>query len=95
MTMTHDEMIEVIQAHRDGKKIEWRLKNEEDSPWSNSPFGISWDFHDFDYRIKQEPREWWISVRGTESCAVAFLNRESAAACMLTAEVVHVREVLP
>jgi len=93
MTMTHNEMIEVIQAHRDGKKIEFASK---DSPnqWEYVGNPI-WDFHLGSYRIKQESREWWISVRGTESCAVAFLNRESAAACMLTAEVVHVREVLP
>lgn len=55
--MTHDEMIAVIQAAKDGKQIQLRRNSQE--PWRNvvSP---RFDFDSFDYRAKPEPREWWV-----------------------------------
>ena len=50
--MTHDEMIAVIQAHKEGKQIEAIVKKT----------GLVihavpiWDFCNYDYRIKPEPR---------------------------------------
>lgn len=94
--MTNDEMIAVIAAHRDGKALEWRDISRPADQWrSCQPSGVSWDFNRWEYRIKPEPREWWISVRGGSTHHFAFYNRESAAASMLTSEVIHVREVLP
>lgn len=50
--MTHDEIIAVVAAHRDGNGIE--CKSKGNFPWrkATSP---SWDFCSFDYRIA-EPR---------------------------------------
>ncbi|MEY2500556.1 MAG: hypothetical protein QOI07_890 [Verrucomicrobiota bacterium] len=63
MSMTHDEMIAVIQAHKDGKIIQ-ALPGSSRGPWvdvvGNAP---SWSFDAVDYRIKPEPpkpREWWV-----------------------------------
>jgi len=48
--MTHDEMIEIIQAHKDGKQIEFR-KNLSSEPW-RSLEGPMFDFALFTYRVK-------------------------------------------
>ena len=60
--MTHDEMIEVIAAHRDGKQIQHRAKNQFDHPWSDTASLPVWNFMNNDYRIKPEPltlKECW------------------------------------
>lgn len=54
--MTHDEMIAIIKAHKDGKTIEikrlghsfdqWFIRN-----WSQPNF----DFSTYEYRVKKEP----------------------------------------
>lgn len=51
-TMTHDEMIAVLAAHRDGKAVQ--VANRGFGNWKNFQGGKSpsWKFHSFDYRIK-------------------------------------------
>lgn len=49
--MTHDEMIDVIKAHRDGKQIQVRPHSFSD--WSDNVYPV-WDFDHCDYRIKPE-----------------------------------------
>ena len=53
MAMTHDEMIAVIQAHKEGKTIQCIPKNIP-SAWSvtKSP---CWNFERFDYRVESTP----------------------------------------
>ena len=51
--MTHDEMIAVIQAHKDGKTIQVRGKGR---PKWHDRTRPSWDFDSCDYRVKPEPR---------------------------------------
>ena len=97
--MTHDEMIAVIQAHKEGKTIECRMKREPDE-WEaiTKP---SWDFSILEYRVKPEPREWWIAETHTTGNHV-FTNKKSAdkfASCRTEDElnnvpVFHVREVI-
>lgn len=63
---------EVMLAYADGKTIQWRLRASNHA-WSetlgaddNSP---SWNWFHSEYRIKPEPREWWIRVgRANVSC---------------------------
>jgi hypothetical protein len=53
--MTHDEMIAVIQAHKDGKKLEFRDQRfTEFKEWVQC-LEPHWNFKDCDYRIKPEP----------------------------------------
>ena len=56
--MTHNEMIEVIQAHRDGKVVECQRIVSSYSEWSRTVIP-SWDFSKFRYRVKLEPAELW------------------------------------
>ncbi len=49
--MTPQEMIDVIQAHADGKQIEMRRQDESsDWCWIAAPV---WNFSLWDYRVKQ------------------------------------------
>ena len=57
--MTHDEMIKVIQAHKDGKRIQCKLRRRE-SEWGDS-LNPSWDFPNHDYRIKPDPLVVWVN----------------------------------
>lgn len=54
--MTHEEIIKVVQAHKNGSKVEFQDKfyphtvwNEQDSP--------TWNFNNFDYRVKEESKD--------------------------------------
>jgi hypothetical protein len=58
--MTHDEMIAVIAAHRDGKAIQFRTV-ETECDWRNIESPV-WDFQSSDYRIKPEPIEYWVNI---------------------------------
>ncbi len=51
--MTHDEMVEVILAHKAGKKIQFkhRIYNAPDWDGVHDP---AWDFASCDYRIAPE-----------------------------------------
>lgn len=63
--MDHDEMIAVIhemiaviQAHKEGKKIEWRAAGGNERDWTDE-WPPAWNFAFFVYRIKpSKPREW-------------------------------------
>jgi hypothetical protein len=54
--MTHDEMIAVIQAHKDGKQIQ--IRQYCGKVWADS-FCPRWNFEDCVYRVKPEPRVRW------------------------------------
>lgn len=62
--MTNQEIIAVVQAAIEGKKIEWRWKDRAESPWMETlyPGKGTWDFEHLDYRVKREPRTWWVNV---------------------------------
>lgn len=52
--MTHDEMIALIEAHRDGKTIQYRLTPKAE--WRDrTSSGMAFNFADIDYRIKPKP----------------------------------------
>jgi hypothetical protein len=53
--MTHDEMIEIIQAHKDGKQIEFR-KSVSKEPWRDLN-GLMFDFALFTYRVKSSQKK--------------------------------------
>ena len=57
--MTHDEMIEVIKAHKDGKDLEVKSKMRGAAWYSRpnkGPNDVRLNFDDYDYRVKKEPR---------------------------------------
>lgn len=89
--MNHSEMIAVIQAHKEGKTLEFRYKREGgywEAPRSQE-FG--WDFHAFDYRVKPEPREWTLR----RSCSDHRMYDDALAEHRCPhCEIIRVREVL-
>ena len=88
--MTHDEMIEVIQAHKEGRVIQQQPHGldywETDTP--------DWNFTTQDFRVKPEPREFEITVCPVNkrkcSCPI---NCEASCASMRV-EKIKVREVI-
>lgn len=60
--MTHDEMIEVIQAHKEGKAIERDDLLCVGTEWERMPRDGKFNFATFRYRVKPEPFECWAIV---------------------------------
>ncbi len=73
--MTDSEIIAVVQAHKEGKQIQSRVRQDSplfqariDGEWLGVPVG-RWDFQNVEYRVTPEPRkprEWkaYVSSRG-------------------------------
>jgi hypothetical protein len=55
--MTHDEMIAVIQAHKEGKTIQCRCSLEYGGPHWQDCVDPKFNFAHGNYRVKPEPRE--------------------------------------
>lgn len=90
--MTHDEMIAVIQAHKEGKEIECSMKDK--NCWGKST--PDWAFHYCDYRVKPvppEPREWWLHDGRAHLSESHAINSRMVLGSSYP--VIHVREVLP
>lgn len=90
---TLKEKIEVMQAALDGKGIEFRPA-ETDHEWRiiDDPLFV---WGDYDYHIKQEPIEFWVTVydSGTTAC---WLTEKEANDNLssLNSKTIKVREVL-
>lgn len=75
--MTHDEMIEVIAAHRDGKKIQAKYQKGQ---WIDITLPPLWNFEHNEYRIKPEPLtldQCWhkaMDSKSSDDVLVAFLK---------------------
>ena len=92
--MTIDEMIAVLQAAKEGKQIQARSKHYPDGGWRDTDIS-SWHFFPFDYRVKPEPREFWINVYPDHIDCIAHRIRERAiASCAPDAKTIRVREVI-
>jgi len=94
------QIMEVMQAYLDGKKIERRHARGvgKETMWrvSKTP---DWNWNHFDYRVKQEPREFAVVI-DREGKAIGV--SEAAGGSIITvpgdkirdAKVIRVREVL-
>jgi DNA polymerase III delta prime subunit len=60
--MDIDSMIAVLTAAKAGKQIQIRSNYgyKTELHWSDRDNNITWNFELFDFRVKPEPREWWI-----------------------------------
>ena len=56
MAKTIKEMIKVMQHYKNGGEVEYTTKRGINSPWEAVTLP-SWDWVDFDYRIKKEKEE--------------------------------------
>lgn len=87
--MTNQEIIDVVQAHLEGREIETSAKGC--NRWHPTVVAPTWSFDVYDYRVKPEPpkpREFWICSHPTTLNGIA-------APCLVCVNQVHVREVLP
>ena len=57
--MTHDEMIAVIQHHKNGGKVEYYAGDDIGWIYSDDPV---WNFGECDYRAKPEPMVIYVEV---------------------------------
>lgn len=79
------ELLPIIQAYAEGKTIQWK---SSDGTWRDD---LGFDPSEaFEYRIKSEPREWWIwnSPDGELLCREIYPHEEMNRAA------IKVREVL-
>lgn len=100
--MTINDQIAVLQASKDGKMIQSRAVNstlyysdgtEEIGPaWCDR--SGDFNFVSYDYRVKPEPREFWIRKCSAATIQVRVFDEKPPAPCH-RCEIVHVREVLP
>lgn len=95
MSMTHDEMIAVIAHHRDGGKVEIADQGKGNFEDTLNPI---WDFNEFDYRIKPEPRSLWEirNSNGRHDSAWADKSDAEMRASLFTHyTITEYKEVLP
>lgn len=82
--MTHDEMIEVIKAHKEGKTLQCRPKctGKRDYPWQDLQKGPVWNFQNLEYRAKPEPMVCYARVieagciAGIDTCRARVEERQ-------------------
>lgn len=97
---TIDEMIAVLQAIKSGKTVQYRGCYATDSNWMTSADSSgNLNFAMWEYRVKPEPREWWL-VERNDRLPIGYYESERKAYWRSlefdpVADVIHVREVLP
>lgn len=98
--MTRDEaakLLPVIQAYAEGKTVQIRCSIAEDNAWqdytgkcANFSNSSNWE-----WRVKPQAREWWVSMRHDKSIIKAFLSLDDAKLNTPSGshyEIIHVRE---
>jgi hypothetical protein len=92
---THEKyIIEVLQAFMDGKTIQ--IAELYSDKWEDLKIkNPRWNWRDMKYRVKVEPREWWVNIY-PESDSFAHISKEEADRFgrKTRKECVHVREVI-
>jgi hypothetical protein len=93
--MTNDDILSVVQANKEGRMIQWQARTLETSPWQDA-VNPTWDFYRCNYRVKPQPREWWVikcsAVDNGEPHIYPAGNKPVT--CSNCIERVHVREVI-
>lgn len=91
--MSIQEMIDVLEAAREGKTVQWRRKDTGD--WYEvDPKDLTFAFDLNDYRVKPEsPREWWAVVY-RDGSAICYITKAEAIAKTHCDTIVRVREIL-
>lgn len=94
------ELLPVMQAWANGGDVQVRDRSRPTDSWDTySGSDPDFDNKNWEWRIKPEPREFWISLRGEDeqwySCHTSRENAERyISAKPLKLRVIHVREVL-
>ena len=89
--MSNQEIIDVVQADKNGREIEFRYGDEGSWHHRGSPI---WDFITYDYRVKPEPLEFWVNVYNEFRDAFDTEDEANAERCCGVLKTIKVREVL-
>jgi hypothetical protein len=73
MSMTHDEMIAVIEHHKNGGKVEYNYHS--DDRWTMVDGEPLWNFAKHNYRIKPEPMTLWLEISESGSVAATHYTK--------------------
>lgn len=81
--MTHEQIIEVVKAHKEGKKIQCNcIRNKPNNGgWTDTMHlddGPFFNFFDLDYRVKPEPEYVWI-LKNENGYNLSFYDNEKNA----------------
>ena len=88
--MTHDQMIDVISAHKKGKTIQTFVSGN----WVDSDIP-TWNFYTYMYRVKPEPRELFALIDDSKDYVVAIAySIDKLSTNLSNTRVIKVREVL-
>ena len=96
---TIHEMIEVMQAAERGEQIQYKRSGHG---WRECESEPAWDWRSFDYRVKPQPREWFIAMADGMCCGFAYASEVDIPQLPPTPsgyawpkrEIVRVREVI-
>lgn len=88
--MEIDDMIAVLQAAKSGKPIQGSRVGQNDF---GSAYAPTWDFSRYEYRVKREPREFWVAGSPNQRALFIFNSLDDAAGWERN-ELFLVREVL-
>jgi len=88
-------LLPVIRAFADGKEVEWR-DNDLYKEWQTGAQEPTFDEPSNEWRIKPEPREFWINIYGDgyEPCVHPTLQSAEEECSPARKEVIKVREVM-
>jgi hypothetical protein len=79
--MTHDEMIAVIAHHRDGGKVEWSYRAQNEWYDDEDP---CWGFNSCDYRPKPEPMTIYAEICALKGTLMRTSNERINPVCVNT-----------
>lgn len=85
------EKIIVMQAAADGKKIQVKKKGAKDWLICDFPF---WEWYQRDYRIKLEPKEFWVNYYPNRTCCAYDSLKQATSCCLQKGKTIKVREVI-
>lgn len=75
--MTHDEIIEVVKADKEGKPIQFRRLYQKNGKWRDV-LQPGWDFLSYEFRVKPELIEVWVVVSYNNKAIGSFTDKKHA-----------------
>lgn len=98
--MNINEMIEILQAYKEGENIQAKYKGGS-SFWGVIDNPPTWNFEEYDFRVKPEPREFYVNLYGGSDIHISLTEDDAekgktgmSGRVRTDVETIRVREVL-
>lgn len=90
------ELLPIIQAFADGRTLQWKENESLHPNWINvTGNNCNFDVSLYEWRIKPEPREFWLCVWIDDSVSTYFSEEEANShSNKKLKEIIHVKEQL-